>query len=255
MKKLISVIVVAVVAVLILAVLVAFFFLNSLVKKGVETVGPRIVKVEMKLDGASVSLFSGEGGLKGLFVGNPEGYKTPSAIRVGQVSVAIKPGSLLSDKIVVRRVTVESPEITFEGSLSGNNLSKILANVQAFTASEGGSGKKGEPGGKKIQVDDFQITGGQISLSMTVLGERTVRVPLPDIHLQNLGQGGDGITPGDLVERVFRAVLEGTTKAVSGALGNLGKEATGAVKDLGQGTGNQVEKVTKGLGDLFKKKQ
>lgn len=255
MKKVIGVIAAVVVALLVLGILAALFFVNSLVKTGVETVGPKIAKVDMKLDGASVSLFSGEGGLKGLFVGNPEGYKTPSAIKAGQVSVAISPGSLLSDKIVVRRVAVESPEITFEGTLSGNNLSKILANVQAFTAAESGSAKKGESAGKKIQVDDFQITGGQINLSMTLLGGKAVKVPLPDIHLQNLGQGGDGITPGDLAERVFKAVLEGTTKAVSGALGNLGKEATGAVKDLGQESGKQVEKVTKGIGDLFKKKQ
>ena len=53
---------------------------------------------------------------------------------------------------------------------------------------------------------------------------------------------------------VFKAVLEGTTKAVSGALGDVGKEAVGTVKDLGQGTGKEVEKVTKGIGDLFKKK-
>jgi len=255
MKKVIIVTVIVVLSLVLLGALAGLFFINSIVKTGVETVGPKIAKVDMKLDGASISLFSGEGSLKGLFVGNPEGYKTPSAINVGKVSVAVQPGSLLSDKVVVRRVSVESPEITFEGSLGGNNLSRILENVQAFTATEGASAKKGETKTKKLQVDDFQITGGQINLSTTLLGGRAVRVPLPEIHLQNLGQGGDGITPGDLAERVFKAVLEGTTKAVSGALGNVGKDAVGAAKDLGQGTGKQVEKVTKGLGDLFKKKQ
>ncbi len=254
MKKVLALTAIVVVALLVAGILAGLFFVNSLVKTGVETVGPKIAKVDMKLDGASISLFSGEGSLKGLVVGNPEGYKTPSAIQVGQVSVAIQPGSLLSDKVVVRRVSVESPEITFEGSLSGNNLSKIMENVQAFTATQSASAKTGEPKSKKIQVDDFQITGGQINLSMTLLGGKAVRVPLPDIRLQNLGQGGDGITPGDLMEKVFKAVLEGTTKAVSGALGDVGKEAVGTVKDLGQGTGKEVEKVTKGIGDLFKKK-
>jgi hypothetical protein len=159
MKKAIGLIVITALVVAVLALVGAIFFLGSIVKKGVETVGPRIAKVEMRLDSANVSLFSGEGALKGLFVGNPEGYKTPSAFRVGRVGVAIAPGSVLSDKVVVRTVKVESPEITFEGSLSGNNLSKIMEQVKAFTAAESAPGKKGEGGAKKIQVDDFLITG------------------------------------------------------------------------------------------------
>ena len=57
-------------------------FLNGIVKKGVETAGPMITKVDVKLDGANISIFSGSADLKGLFVGNPPGYTTDSAIKV-----------------------------------------------------------------------------------------------------------------------------------------------------------------------------
>src|SRR5262245_18686030 len=110
MKKLIVRFILVLVVLLIVAVGVSIYFLGSIVKKGVETVGPQITKTEIKLDGATLSLLSGSGKLKGLFVGNPQGFKTPSAIKVGSVSVGVAPGSVLSDKVHVKEVRVEAPE-------------------------------------------------------------------------------------------------------------------------------------------------
>src|SRR5262245_36338975 len=99
MKKLLLRLVIALVIVLILAFVAVGFFMDSIIKRSVETIGPKLTKVEIKLDAVKLSLFSGAGRIKGLFVGNPEGYKTPSAITVGSTSVALAPGSLLANKI------------------------------------------------------------------------------------------------------------------------------------------------------------
>ena len=258
MKKKIIRIGLVLVVLLVVVVVAAAFFLGSIVKKGVETVGPTVTKVETKLDGATISLLSGKGELKGLFLGNPEGFKTPSAIKVGSVNMAIKAGSILSDKIVIHSINVKAPEITFEGSLSGNNLSKILENIQlsaaALTGPADGSKKSESSGGKKIQVDDFAITGGKLNLSMTILGGKSVTVPLPDIHLTNLGTDSNGITPAELAEKVFKEIVSSSTKAATEAVANLAKGATDAVKNVGKSTGATLEKATKGIGDLFKKK-
>lgn len=258
MKKKIIRIGLVLVVLLVVVVVAAAFFLGSIVKKGVETVGPTVTKVETKLDGATISLLSGKGELKGLFLGNPEGFKTPSAIKVGSVNMAIKAGSILSDKIVIHSINVKAPEITFEGSLSGNNLSKILENIQASAAAlagpADGSKKRAAGGGKKIQVDDFAITGGKLNLSMTILGGKSVTVPLPDIHLTNLGTDSNGITPAELAEKVFKEIVSSSTKAATEAVANLAKGATDAVKNVGKSTGATLEKATKGIGDLFKKK-
>src|SRR4051812_37595338 len=140
---------------LLLFVLVAFVFgfvfLGSVVKAGVEQVGPMVTKVPVKLAGASVSVFSGKGELSGFEVGNPEGFKTPNSIKVGSVAVAVVPKSVLSDKVIVRSIRVEAPDITYETDLKGNNLSKLLANVQEMA----GPSKPAETHSKKkaLQVD------------------------------------------------------------------------------------------------------
>ncbi len=233
------------------AVFVVMFFTDSIVKESIETVAPVATKVDVKLDGASVSMLSGRGSLKGLTVGNPEGFKTPGAVKVGEVTVVIDPMTLLGDKVVVRSVNVVAPEITFEGSLKGSNLSKILENVQAFTAADQSAPKSAKS--KKVQVDELVISDGKVNLSMTVLGGKSMSVPLPTIRLTDLGKGGEGITPGELAEKITKAVLDGTTGVVGDALGKLGKEVTDTAKGLGEGAKAQVDKVTKGIGGLFKK--
>jgi len=56
------------VVLIVLAALAVHFFLDDAVKRGVETIGPKITKVDVKLDGVSISLLSGSGKIKGLLV-------------------------------------------------------------------------------------------------------------------------------------------------------------------------------------------
>src|SRR5579883_3150169 len=104
MKKILARIAIAVVVLILAALLVVFFSLNSIVKKGVETVGPMITKTEVKLGSADISPFSGGGRLTKLFVGNPEGFKAPSAMEFGDIKVGVQVSSLTSAVIVVNEV-------------------------------------------------------------------------------------------------------------------------------------------------------
>jgi len=259
MKKILSWFLVLVVILIIVAALAVHFFLDSAVKRGVETFGPRITKVDVKLDSVTISFLSGSGKIKGLVVGNPTGFKAPSAIQVGTASLALQPGTLLNDKIVIKSILVEAPEITFETDLKSNNLKKLLANVEEST---GGGGEAKEPAqskpktnepakpAKKLEVDDFVIKNARLHVSVTPLNQ-TATVGLPDIHLTNLGTGPDGITPAELTRKVIEAI---ETSAAS--------QAGAVVTDLGKGAqyfGNSVksnvlDKAAKGIGDLFKKK-
>jgi hypothetical protein len=175
MTKIIVRLLIALVVVVILAVLAIGLLLDKAIKSGVETFGPKLTKVDIKLQSVSLSLLSGSGTIKGLVVGNPEGFKTPSAINVGEATLALKPSSLLSDKIIIKSIKVQGLEITFETDLKNNNLSKILANVQEATG--GGQKEPAKPRepsqlketkpAKKLEVDEFIIPGGKVRVSVT----------------------------------------------------------------------------------------
>ncbi len=244
----------ALIIVVILGVVAIGLFLDGAIKRGVETVGPMLTKVEVKVDSVNLSLLSGAGKIKGLLIGNPPGYKTPSAIQVGNASLAIAPGSVFSSKVIIRSINVQAPEITFETDLRENNLSKILANLQAVAGGNGsGSAAADSKASKKLQVDDFLISGGKVHVSLSVLGGQSATVPLPEIHLTALGQGPDGITAAELTKLVFQAVEKEAVQVAASAAGNLSKDAANMTKGLGNSATGAAGSVTKGIGGLFKK--
>ncbi|MEO6435140.1 MAG: AsmA family protein, partial [Tepidisphaeraceae bacterium] len=116
MKKLGKILLILV-ALLVIALVIISFSLGSIIKKGIETAGPEVAKVKMTITGASLSLLGGSGTVKGLFIGNPEGYKTESAVKVGTTHLSVSPGSLMSDKVVIRSIQIDGPELTLEGDL------------------------------------------------------------------------------------------------------------------------------------------
>ena len=259
MKKLLIRSAIALVVFLAVIVTLLMFFINSIAKKGIETVGPGITKVTVKLDGVGLSPLSGKGSIKGLVVGNPEGFKTDSAIKVGQAQMHLKPTSLFSEKIVVRSINIDNPEITLEGSgLKNNNLNKILENIDASLGSGGTESKT------KIQIDELNITGGKIKISLSLMNGKGLTAPLPPIQIKELGTGAEGITPAEAMKKIITAVLTGTVKAAESAIAGLGKDALDTAKKVGEGATDAAKKVTenaadaankatKSIGNLFKK--
>src|SRR6266852_4083053 len=146
MKKIIVRLLMALLVLALLAVVAVHFFLDSAIKRAVETIGPDLTKVQVKLDTVNLMLLSGSGKIRGLVIGNPEGYKSPSAISVGTVSVAIQPASLLGDKIIVESINMQAPEVTFETDLRQNNLKKILSNLEEVTGGGNAPAQPKEPG-------------------------------------------------------------------------------------------------------------
>ena len=188
MKKFIRTFLLVLVVLIVLAVLGVHFFLDAVIKKGVETVGPQVTKVSVRLDGVSLSLLSGSGKIKGLVVGNPPGFKTPSAIKVGLSQLSLKPMTILEDKVVVSLIKLEAPEVTMESDLTSINLKKILDNLQESAGTEEKKPAEpapapGEKPPKKLQVDEFVITGGKVHVSVnTPIGAQSATVPLPEIR-------------------------------------------------------------------------
>lgn len=240
------------VVLVIAAVMVTALFLDKIVKKGVETVGPQILGVSVSLDDDHIGLVTGMASVKGLVIGNPTGYKTPSAISVGTASIGVDPLSIFSGKIVVHTVVVQSPEITFEGGLGGNNLSTIMDKVNASAKAGGTASASAAPAkpAKKIEVDDFLITGAKVHVSLTEPVAKEMTLTLPDIHLTDLGKGADGITATDLTRRVLGAITAATIKAVASDATNIGKDIGKDVQNLGSGG---VDKIKQGLGGLLGK--
>lgn len=235
---------IGILALIVIAVIVVGFFLGDVVKAGMNTVGPKVTQTAFSVDSVHISALTGSVSLNNFIIGSPEGYKATNTISVGKTSVSVAPLSVLGSKIVVKNIEVHEPEITFEGNPFGaNNLKKIMDNVTAFTGgaeakpADTNAPAKPAAGGaaKKLEVDNFLITGAKVHFNGATL-------PLPDIHLTNLGTGTDGITPAELVKDVLSEVTTATVKAIGSSVG-----------DAGKAIGGEASKLGKSIGGLFKK--
>src|ERR1019366_3555996 len=112
MKKIILGIVIVIVVLVVVGAIVVGSHLGDIVKAGLETVGPKVTQTTLKVDSVNLSVLSGSVGVTGLVLGSPEGYQTPSAVSIGKAAVSLTPGSILSDKIVIRSVEIRDAEIT-----------------------------------------------------------------------------------------------------------------------------------------------
>lgn len=271
MKKIILGIVLVLILLLVIGVVLIGTHLGEIVKAGLETVGPKVTQTSLTVNSVNVSLVGGSAGVNGLVLGNPEGYKAPQAVSLGSAAVSLSPGSILSDKVVIHSIAVKDAEITFEGNpLGANNLTKIMDNVNAATAA-GQSGTNAPaaapaaPGekkpGKKLEVDDFLITGAKVHANLTGLVSKEITLTLPDIHFTDLGKGNDGITAADLTQKVLGQITADTVKALASSVTDLGKNAVDAAKGALQNAANgsvtnvsdSVNQLKKGLGGLLGK--
>jgi len=237
------------------AIAVTIMSINPLIEKAVNTFGPKLMGAQVHLTASDVSVFSGEGELQGLFVGNPAGYKSPSAFTLGSVKVKVDKESLASDRIVINDITVLSPKITYELSGKKSNIQALVDNVKKFAGQESAaaeerqqSGQAEAGGGQKIQIDNLLIQDGQITLAVTGLGGDVMTVPLPEIRLTGIGKDKDGATPAEAFAQIMAAVNKAVGTAASGALGNLTKGLEESLKGLGDKNGD----ITKGVEDLGK---
>jgi hypothetical protein len=237
----------AVILLLVVGALGYFYFsLNSLVKEAVETVGPRITQTKVLLSSASLSPFSGNGRLNGLLVGNPEGFRGAYALKLGSIVINVNKESLLTDTIVVDSILIRNPEILLEGTLSGNNLSKLLRNIKSSTASKPDKEKvkaaQTKSASKAFIVKSVVISGTRLHLAASALDQKIEQtLPLSEIRLQNIGSRGSGTSASDVAEQILTPMI---TSAIKEGLNTLAKQG---VKQLQNQGINELNKVLPGL--------
>jgi uncharacterized protein involved in outer membrane biogenesis len=237
-------------------VLVLLGSLDAIVKAGVERIGSDATLAPVTLDAVDISPQTGKGALRGFQLGNPEGFATDAAIRLGEIRVHVDTSTLASDTIVVKEVLISGPEITYEISGLGNesNIAAIRANVDAYmkrllgdSAPESGSDEASSSGGKKIVIEKLRIEKGRIHVSATFLAGQKVGAELPPVELTDLGKDEGGLSPEATGVKILEALTKGVGNAVSAL--DLGKLAKGVKK----GVEDAVDGVLEGAKGIFGK--
>ncbi len=218
------------------------YFMGSIVKAGVNKMGPRLTQSKVELASANLSPLTGVGTLSGLSVGNPKGWSDGRAFYLGNVHVELEPRSVWGETIVINELTIDQPEFNYETKFISSNIKDLLNNIEAYTGkAEQPEAKDGKP--KKFIVKKFRLTNGKATLGV---GPTAVPVPLPAISLDDLGVKEGGITGGQLAGAIMQDVLGSIVASTANMLGKVGS----GVGAMGL---EKTSEATKKAGETIKK--
>jgi hypothetical protein len=140
-----------------------------------------------------------------------------------------------TEPILIHRITVEQPQVAYEFNGSTGNLQVLQKNAAAYAAQF-----KSDDARKEI-IEDLAIKGGDVTATAAQLQGKSIKLPLPPIHLTNIGKSTNGATPGQIAGQVVAAITHEAEKVAAAA---VQKEIMARVSDA---AGSQVPG---GLGGL-----
>jgi uncharacterized protein involved in outer membrane biogenesis len=238
---------VAFMVIVIIVLVIGISNLGPMIKTAVNTYGPKMTKTEVHLGDVDVSIFSAEAKLQDFYLGNPKGFKSPDAIKVGSIYVNVDEGSITGETIIIDKIEVVGPQITYEKARRTDNFKSILNNIEEAVSTGERSKKQAEKEGesKKILIRDFSVKDGKVNLATSIPGGKSISATLPDIHLKNVGQKEGGVSPAEAFKEVFAALYgEITSPAVADALTRELKAIGSEIEIGGDGTKKGIEGAT-----------
>ena len=235
--------------------LYGIYEMDGLVKVAIEKYGSEAVKAQVSVASVSVDLKKAQVTLKKLSVANPEGFKEKNAFYAGEVVIDLDEKHLNTSKIIVQKVSIAAPTVTYEFSSKGDNLGVLQNNAIGYakqiSESVGAeSSKSSEKSKIKILIKDVYLSDVSLLLRDSRLFDASIKLPLPNIHMTKVGNAEDGSDPSEVAGQVMNSLFGSTKKVVTesapAALEQAGvqlKDAQTVVKD----TGNKLFKEIKNL--------
>ncbi len=209
---------VCVILLVVIVLLAAIFNLGTIVKTAVNTYGPEITKTHMQVDKVDVSVFQAQAGLENFVLGNPEGFSSPYAITVGSIIVDVDESTLTKDTVVIDRIEVIAPEITYEIKGTTDNFRTMIDHMKKPGKSENKGGEKkaqtkdGKKDGKKVIIRDLILKDVKIKTSAEIVGGDIATTTISEIHLRNIGEKQNGV---DMAEALLMVLNELYSQVIS----------------------------------------
>jgi hypothetical protein len=276
--KTVRMVLVVVVVLVVGAVVLFYVFADRAVKLGIETAGTKTLNVDVSVRDVDLSIMGGKIGFQDLLIKNPPGYQHDRLLALKDAHIAVGLRSLLGDVVKIKEIRLDGLDMILEQrGISSNNLQDVIKSIPSAGT------EPSEPSGKKLHIDNLEITNLMVRVKPLPIPGRADTIPLKlaPIKMTNLGsdnkldlavlsgkilvaiaQGiaeqGLALLPKDIIGPLaselkrLEALPDALLKAGFGILEggtDLGKDVLDGSKDLGKEIGGAL----KGLFDKKKK--
>jgi hypothetical protein len=258
--KILMWLVIVVVVVLLVAVLTLPMTIGPIVKTAASVGGPKALGVPVSVGDVKLNALAGNLTVSQVKVGNPQGYSDKDAFAVDKVEVGLNMRSLMSDTIVVRKIQIDAPAISFESKDGKSNFDAMMANTKKASEEEKQKTEKEKKPGKKVVIEEFSLNNAKVSYASGITLGKSITVPLPSLVIRDIGKKSGGATAADALTEVINGILGGLSQAVTGisgaasgllkGAGDATKGATDALKGVTDGASDAASGAAKALKDV-----
>jgi hypothetical protein len=253
--KIIKIIGGIVIVLLILIVAGFYIFGERALKVGVEVAATKALGVGVTIDDVALSLLRGSVGIDGLIVNNPPGYEYDNLLELNSTKVKVKVGELLGETAHIKDIKLDGINLVIEQKGLTNNLNTIIKSMPKEEK------QAAEPSGKKLQIDNLEITNTKVKVKLLPVPGKVDTIPLElaTIKMTNLG-GDNKLSTAKLVSKILAAIAKGVAEQGAGILpadlinsmSSTLQSSLGITVELGKGVLKEAEKAAETGKDVLK---
>jgi hypothetical protein len=268
-KNKVSNILIAVIVIVFLVVVGGLISIDGILKYAVQSAITKQLNVDASTSKVSLSILSGNVTVSNLKIGNPPGYQYKNVLEANSISVTTSIGSLLSNPIEIKDITIDGVSMVIEQKGLTNNLSDILKSMPKTQKTETAEPAKE---GKSVHISSVNMKNLNVTAKLLPIPGKSdaLTLKIKSMHLSNLG--GKKSSLGEVVGKIFTAIsseitAQGADILPSELLGpieqNVGKTLE-SITEVGKGLfkpsdkskdSNAAPDVTNTLKGLFEKKK
>ena len=256
--------------ILLLVILIAgvLIFIDPIVKTAITEIGPQIAGVNIELEDISVQIFKGRVEITNMVIGNPQGYNSEYAVKLGDVAVETDIFSWLGDgKKILRDIKIKDVTVNYETDLPINNTSnlhEIVDNIKKVSAKPAESGEtalysglqqnfyasiscdilaavQSADGKKRFQIDKLTVENVRVVVIPKKFPKFSVPLTITMPEMGPVGTNPEGLTGPEIALALSEELLLGIVTSVK----NSSQEIYQNLSTQGLQTANDLLNTTK----------
>ena len=225
-------------------------FSGNLVKDAIEHLGPEYLGASVGVDTVDLSLTEGAASIRGLLVGNPEGFEGSHAMRLGEAKVVLDPSGIIDTLVIIEQILVDGADVAAIARGRQTNFEKLLENITensggaTTSETEAASGTEAEI---QFIANRFDFTNVKASLASDLLG--VMEINIADIHPTDIGRKTSGATAVELAKQILRPI----SRYISEEAVKQGIDLEGAKREAIEKVDGKIDEIIEEeLGSDFK---
>lgn len=205
MKKTLSIVVIVIIVAIAGGVYYLLNNLDSLVKQAIEKYGSEATHTEVSVSSVNIKLKQASAAISGLTVANPNGFSTPNAFSLGDISVRVDYKHSDKKHIAIDEVKVMAPQIYYEVNADKQgNLNILKDNLGGKRAASGTPpSSTSQAAVPTIAIGHFVFAGGALHARLVPLNNKQYDLNLPSFTLSKLHG-----TPQQISKQVLNQLIE-----------------------------------------------